>query len=436
MNIQIKFIILGILTVFLIYLMLPGNQGTIAYADEEGKGSTIAGVNVEGLDHDEIVAAIQEAINKWTKDPIIVTGVDQELSLDAAIFEFNIDETIKEYETLVDKPWYAFWIGEKEVHISLHVNQNEEIKSQIAAVPVWDTEATYNQVLTQASYLKNHEIEATEKDFTSLENERLSLTIEEIPENTDGIDEVINTLNNTVINPRETFSFIETIGNKVTSANPEALNFIASMLYDGILQTEYELVERYPQEEIPTYLEAGREASINMLTNKDLKFINSSNHAALIKVTIEASTVKVEIYSDTKDKEVLVHIDKEYISPRIINRYSNNLAIGHEELVQEGTEGLRVVVERTISESGEVVEQQISRDYYAPVNRIVLKSSRQPETTVESDATVTETPEVDDTLPIDLNGDGLPDYDMEAQLSEDELPPGSYYDKGGNLITP
>lgn len=49
---------------------------------------------------------------------------------------------------------------------------------------------------------------------------------------------------------------------------------------------------------------------------------------------------------------------------------------------------------------------------------------------------------------LDLNGDGLPDLDNylpsnpsdlvpnDLPKDEDELPPGSYYDKGGNLVTP
>lgn len=443
MKTQIKIILLAILSVFLIYLILPDNQITIAYADEEGKGSTIAGVNVAELERDDMVKAIQEAIDRWITDPIIISGAGKELYLDASTLQFNIEETIDEYEKLVDTPWYAFWASEKVVHIPLHVNDNEEVKTQIAAITVWDTNETYNQVLSQASFLKNHEIEATVSDLSLYENERLSLSIEEIPEDVNGIENIIDVLNYTVVSPGETFSLIQTLGDSGTLVNNEALNFIASMLYDGILQTEYEIVERYPQEEIPTFLEAGREAFINSSQNKDLKFKNSSDHVALIKATIEDTSLKLEIYSDTAGKGVLVQIDKQYVAPRVIYRYSNDLAIGQEELIQEGAEGLRVTVTRTISDIGEVTEQQVSNDYYAPVNRIILKSSRQPDTSINSESVPEtlqpETPqseESDEELQLDLDGDGLPDYEMEKPISEDELPPGSYYDKGGNLITP
>ena len=39
---------------------------------------------------------------------------------------------------------------------------------------------------------------------------------------------------------------------------------------------------------------------------------------------------------------------------------------------------------------------------------------------------------------VDLDGDGFPDGDLseDQQSEEDSLPAGSYYDKGGNIITP
>lgn len=89
------------------------------------------------------------------------------------------------------------------------------------------------------------------------------------------------------------------------------------------------------------------------------------------------------------------------------------------------------------------VEELVSRDYYPPVNRILLNSSNQLQTQQPT--------ETDPNLQMDLDGDGLADVESsddvegeiinENELEVDEngnpiLPPGSYYDKGGNLITP
>ncbi|PKC51043.1 hypothetical protein RhiirA1_484680, partial [Rhizophagus irregularis] len=80
--------------------------------------------------------------------------------------------------------------------------------------------------------------------------------------------------------------------------------------------------------------------------------------------------MKLEITSNTKENEVFVHVEKERLSPRIIYRYSNDLPLGYEQVLQEGSEGYRVIVTRTISRDGSTEEQRVSRDYYPPVNEI------------------------------------------------------------------
>ena len=439
---KIKLIGIAVICVFLAYICLPTNESKTAYADNGGNGSTIAGVNVEGLDKEEIEKALQKEVKEWIKTPILVSDGAIEMEIDSNQLEFDFNSTISNYESQTDKPWYLFWESDRVVHLPLQVLPNDEIKNEIASIGTWNADETYNQLLAQASYLKDHEINATVNDSSLYENERLALTIGEIPEDAAGIYELSESLNNLVINPGESFSFLEHTGEATSVANSEGINFVASLLYSAVLQTEYELLERHSQKTVPPYLELGMEAAIDIYSNKDLKFYNQSEYPAKIKTSTEGNSMKLEITSDEKVKEVLVQVEKEIIQPRIIERYSDELPIGSEELIQEGNSGYRIEVYRTISESGSAEEEVVSRDYYAPTNRIVLKSSRQPITAANDDNSTpntanetSKTTENDDPdLEIDIDGDGLPD--LEAPKDEDKLPPGSYYDKGGNLVTP
>lgn len=416
-----------------IYLLLPTKIVDTAYADNEKNRSTIAGVPVSGLDQEEIRQALQTAIDEWISQPIIVSGGGTEIEIDPSTFEFDIDSTISLYETMVDKPWYAFWQAEKVVHIPLEVMTNETVQQQVSSVGIFDGEETYSLVKTQVSFLKEHQIEAVIQDLNQFEDERIAILIEEIPENSKGISDIVNVLNNTVMNQGELFSYIERVGEKFNNANSTTLNFVASMIYSATLQTEFDIAERHQQQQLPTYIDPGHEASISLANNEDLKILNSSDLVAKLKLTIEGNSLKTEIYANGKGKVVSLRTIQDKIKPRIINRFSNDLAIGKQKLVQEGSEGLRIEIYRTISESGNVNETLISRDYYKPTNRIMLKSSRQPA-------------ENDQDLQVDLNNDGLPDIDEEGNNSdglddyqyipEEDLPPGSYYDKAGNLITP
>ncbi|MDI7741497.1 VanW family protein [Lysinibacillus fusiformis] len=453
MPLKIKPILLGALVLLLIFLGIEGLR-TVS-ADESDAGSTIAGVKVAGLDEVEMKEVLQQAIDTWVTEPIAVRDGEYEVLVDPSEFVFDLDGTVKQYQTTVNKPWFAFWESDRVVHLPLQVTVPDEVKNTIETVSSWDAEATLNSVATQASFLKEHEISPVLTNLTQIDNERIALSIEEIPTDSAGVFEVVDLLNGTILYPGETFSFIAKVGE--SSANNEAKNFVASLLYDVVLNTE----ERHSQEKLPTYLEPGINAKINIQYNEDLKFLNSSTSPVQINATVEGSSLKVEIFANEKTKDVLVQVSKEDISPRIINRYSEDLSPGQEQLVQEGANGVRVIVTRIISESGSTTEEQISRDYYAPTNRIVMISASQSEQTSTPDTTGTtdengnpientetpgttnpdtntvpndsQYPNQDPDTQIDLDNNGLPDM---PEGNEEDLPEGSYYDKGGNLITP
>lgn len=436
MKMKWKILLLGLLTAILVYVTLPStNLIEKAYA-ENGKGSTIAGINVSGMKEKEMKKTLNDAIKKWKSKPIVITGGGSKLEIDSSTIQFDVEKTISDFTSLVDKPWYAFWKKENVVHIPLQVKPNEQLKNEIAQYTVWKTEETYNQLITNASYLKEDEIEAEVEDLSVYENERLSVVIEKIPNDVVGVNEIVEALNDFIVNPEEVFSFIDVIKEKIGNADNETLNFVASVLYSAVLETELEIVERHQQSSIPSYIDPGKEAQVNLATNEDLKFYNNSGHVAKINATIEGNKLKVEIYSDVKNKNVTVTIEEEVIKPRIITRYSRKLAIGQTRLIQNGKEGLRINVYRTITGNGETTEDRISRSYYPPKNRIVLQSTRQ--SSVLDNVNVTQpTPDYIDN--VDLDGDGLPDVEddqLKQPIDEEELPPGSYYDKGGNLITP
>lgn len=440
LKIRKKLSILAALTLVLTYILSPGNYLVQkAYADEEGNSSTIGGIVVDNLSTEDLKAVLNEAIKSWTNEPIILVGGGTNLELDPTTIQYDVDATIATYETLTNKAWYEFWTSKRIVHLPFQVMPSETIKNEIASVAIWDTDQTYELVMTQAAYLRSHEIEATVSDLTSIENERIVLAIEKIPSSAMGINDLTEALNDQLLNPGESYSLLDNLGDRVDMANRDALNFVASMVYSVALQINSEILERSSQKGISPYLEPGIEAAIDRSGNKDLRFVNTMASAIKFKPAVEGENFKVEAYSTMKEQEVTVRVvrDRE-VAPRIITRYSNKLAIGEQELVQEGTPGLRVSVYRIAADTG--VEELVSKDYYAPTNRIVVKSSRQPVTSsTNSDGSSTN-------ATIDLDGDGLEDYEDDSEgesgelnelpLDDEDLPEGSYYDKGGNLITP
>lgn len=410
----------------------------------KGDGSTIGGVLVKNLDEDAIEVAIQEAIRVWQDTPITVEGGGVTATVDPKMLVFDVASSVAEYRTLTDKPWFAFWEGKRTVHLPLQVIGDEQLTKQLESMGVWEAETTLNEVIAQASYLNKHSIEATVADTTSMEAERLALSIEQIPTNAKGVLALVNTLNDYIIAPNEPFSLLNVLGEKAEEANNEGVNFVASLIYHTVLQTEFEILERHAQDKKMDYLQQGLDAAVNSVLNKDLQFINYATQPTKLKLMIENDSLKVELLAQTKEKEITVRVSKDKIvQPRIITRYSKDLAMGQEEIIQNGQEGVRVEVYRSIVENGISREELVSRDYYAPINRIVVQSSRQPDV---SDGTSNTSNDAD--LQVDLDGDGLADSPVQppstngntssntttpVTTNDPEIVYG-YYDKGGNFV--
>ncbi|WP_391202212.1 VanW family protein [Psychrobacillus sp. L4] len=442
MKIIWKTFILFILIFILVYLwagnFTPWLQSV--KADSEISRSTIGGQEVEFLKKNEMSTLLNSKILEWKEKPILLTGNHTNLTLQPDWFTFDVESTVEQYFNELDKPWYAFWKSTPTIHIPLQFSMNPEANSLIEQQAQLNKDDTLASIISQVGVLSSGPIESVALDFSLFETERVAFDVEEIPNTSHGLKDIVSALNDQVIGSGEVFSLLEHLSDVNLGTNNEAVDFVASMVYSVLLQTNYEVVERHSQGEIPPYLEPGIEAKIHK--NKDLKFMNVNNSPAKLKLTIKDSSLLVELYSIPLDTIANYQVrDSLEIKPRTIYRYSSALSPGQEELIQEGEAGLRVFVYRTISEKAGPFEKEelISRDYYPPINRVILKSSIAPEVPAISDPDLT----------IDMNGDGLPDLENTPLTDSsssgvtdhptsgevyNELPEDSYYDKAGNII--
>jgi len=443
--------ILLILTFFLFYLWSSNNFTTLQQFAKAESGvpiSTIGGQEVELLKKDEIVSLLNTKILEWKEKPILLTGNNSDLTLLPEWFTFDVEATVDQYLMELDKHWYTFWKSTPSIHIPMQFSMNPEVNNLIEQKTQLNKEETLANIVSQVGLLSPNPIETVAVDSSVFELERLAFDIEEIPVNTNDLENIVSTLNEQDIGNGEVFSLLERLNDVELNVNDESADFVASVLYSVILQTNFEILERHSQGEIPDYLEPGIEAKIRKNTNLDLKFVNNNDAPATLKVQIKGNSLLVEIYTLPLETTATYRVtDRMQITPRTIYRYSAELKAGEEKLVHEGKEGLRVSTYRTIADKTGPYQNEvlISQDFYPPVNRVVLKSSLVPET-----PTVT-----DPDLEIDLNGDGLSDVEtptttpstpMEVDGTNNENPPevdestglpkGSYYDKAGNIIVP
>lgn len=448
MKIIWKTAILIILTSFLLYLwssnFTPLQQQV--QAEGESSGSTIGGQEVDSLKKEEIISLLNAKILEWKQHPIQLTGNNVEITINPEWFNFDVEASVNQYLNQVDTPWFAFWESTPTVHIPLQFSINPELTTLIEENAQLNADETLANITNQVGVLSTEPIETVALDFSMFESERIAFDSENISVNTSSLTNIVSALNEQVIGSGEVFSLLDHLSDVNLGASNETADFVASVLYSVILQTNFEILERHSQGVLPDYLQPGVEAKIRKNSNVDFKFVNKDAAPAVLKVQIKGTDLLIELYSIPIDTEATYRLaDRVEIKPRTIYRYSANLKAGEEQLLQEGKAGLRISVYRTISDKSGPFERDelIDQDYYPPVNRIILKSSLVPEV-----PTIT-----DPDLNIDLNGDGLPDMEPipatpsqsseetndEEQLEIDEstgLPKGSYYDKAGNIINP
>ncbi|KPN96414.1 G5 domain-containing protein [Lysinibacillus sp. ZYM-1] len=439
MKTYIKIISLFLMIVLFVGFFVPSFvlNGTV-FAKGSPGSSTIGGIPVEGFDSENVIQVIREAVEKWQETSLIVSGGSTEQEINAHDLQFEIEQVVAQYINLSKKPWYAFWQKEKVIHLPIPVLVNDSVIQDLDAVGIWDTEKTLEKLTIQASYLKEHEVEAVVNDEMLQVDERIAFQIANLPTDGRGVGKIIPLLNDVNIVPNQSISLLSLLGEQAGVVNDAGLDFIASVLYSVILQTDYEILERHSQQRNPSYLQQGVEVDINASLAKDLQFINRSNQLGKLKATIEGNQVKIEVYAAVKDKDITVRVSKDKIvMPRIIYRYSEDLKAGQERVDQEGKEGVRVEVYRSIVKNGATEEQLISRDYYAPQNRIVTRSSQEP-VTVTTPTQQAGADTADSDLAIDLDGNGLPDVKPSPQeeTKKDDGPEivYGYYDKGGNFV--
>ena len=451
MRIIWKTVILAVLTSFLLYLWTSNFATLEQHVSAEGVeiGSSIGGQEVESLKKDEITTLLNSKIVEWKLNPILLTGNNIDLLLDPEWFTFNVESTVEQFESQVDTSWFAFWESKPTVNLPLQVVMSPEVTALIEEQGQLNSEATLEAIKNQVGILSSEPIESVALDMSLFQTERIAFDIEEISFNTKSLNDIISALNEQIIGSGEIFSVNEHLDGINLGNSDETINFVASVLYSAILQTNFDVVERHSQGTIPNYLEPGIEVKIS--NTKDLKFINTNNAPANIKIGIKGSELLVEIYSVASETVAEYQTTETDIIPRTIYRYSAELKENEEELLQEGKPGKRIAVYRTITDKVGPYEKEdlISQDFYPPVNRIILKSSRISETPVTQDPD----------LAVDMDGDGLPDINegttttipvgenedvekpsssksptSETEADSEGLPEGSYYDKAGNII--
>lgn len=232
-------------------------------------------------------------------------------------------------------------------------------------------------------------------------------------------------INGYVVAPGEVFSYNQVLG-KRTSANgyKEAAVYVAggvenglgggicqisSTLYNAVLLSDLEIVERHNHSYTTSYIEAGKDATVSY-GSLDFKFKNTRQYPIKIEAYIKAGVATVNIYGIKGENENKIQIVASVTStiPAPEERTEDpTLPEGTEKVVTKGTNGCKsVTYKKVFSPSGALISNtQISADTYGTIKRVVKVGTKK----VEAKPTTTPIPEpatVTPTAPTTTKPDG------------------------------
>ena len=206
----------------------------------------------------------------------------------------------------------------------------------------------------------------------------------------------INKINGIVLLPGEEFSYNKVVGERTIAAgykdakiysNGEVVDGlgggicqVSSTLYNTALLANLEITERRNHQFVTSYVDAGRDATV-VYGSQDFKFKNNRNYPIKIEASLNSGIAKISLYGVKEEKEYIVTFDTKTISAiPYKTKYieDSSLEVGKEKVQQNGTNGLITETYKILSLNGVIVSKTLlSKDTYNPMQKVVLKGTKE-----------------------------------------------------------
>ncbi len=212
-------------------------------------------------------------------------------------------------------------------------------------------------------------------------------------------------INGLILNPGETFSFNDTLGQRTTAKGYKpapaysgnelvdevggGICQVSSTLYYSALLADMDIVARTNHGFVSTYIDYGMDATVSW-GSPDFKFRNSTNYPIKILAEVSGGYVSVQILG-TDERDYYVKMTYKITAtqePEIEYKdyaYENELGYKDGDVIEEGVTGYTVKTYKQKYDNQ--TNQLLSEEYeatsqYKTVNKVVARVEQPPETTV------------------------------------------------------
>lgn len=200
------------------------------------------------------------------------------------------------------------------------------------------------------------------------------------------IENACSKINGSIVYPGETFSVMDHIAplsadngyleagsysqGEVIQSYGGGVCQVSTTLYNAVLASELEIVERHNHQMTVHYVDLSYDAAVSDTGNQDFKFRNNLDLPVYLSGVINGKTITFTVYgAETRPADRKVEFYNEQtdeIEPPVKKVKTPDLKKGETEVLQQGTTGYRAKLYKKVTENGKETVTEINSSYYAP----------------------------------------------------------------------
>lgn len=378
------------------YLLASTKVATWAYesfvsGDTFAKGTSIGPVDISNRSYEEAYERINQKVNEWKETTQMTLVLEEKKStIPTNAFTFHIEESIKRAESGKNTP----------LLVSVDGQALQDVISSLGVSSDWiDVEKVRAQVEQTAASLTSAQLSLSQ--YIREEMQKETILSQAIVPSSEELRAMTPTT--IVIEPKQVFSVSDFFKRQGIHLSKEAMTLFASALYEAVVPTNFEIVERHTSPVLPNGIKAGFEAAVER-NKKDFIFFNPNDQPYTVECKTEGGQMKVVLIGMPFIYQYVLKTDPmEYYDPKTIVQYSALLKPNEKRIKEEGKKGMLIRLYKEVYDRNRTLIETVpvSEDFYPPVHRVELRGlqagvSNGTETPTPNESPSTQLPQQDD----------------------------------------
>lgn len=372
------FVVLLLSIAFIFSFSHFGAQAFDNLTNSDGKfsnGTSIGALNVFGKNRSEAVSMLEEKYGDWVKvTKITLQYQEKKVPFNLDLFHLDSKQTVDSIKDGQQNP-ALITIHNKQVEEQLQI-LFPQLKSSD-----FDLDKLSASLMQTASKFANGTYNLNlYNDFLLADqtNKNAVLSVAELPlkEAPFDLQSFIEENPKLEVTGESTFSLLGYVKQQKLKLNSETLNILATGIYQAILPTNFNIVERNIGNTLPDYANLGYEAKVNPDNNADLIFTNPNKEKFVLEFQYENSILKVRFMGGNFLYNYKISTkDEQKLEPKTIIQYSPLLPSGKTMIKTKGEGGKIAKIYRNVYQGDQLIKSVlISEDYYPPVYQVEVHS--------------------------------------------------------------